>query len=107
MNSIRVGKDKVMSDRICFPYEDEEYNLPEFVKDMGEIYDRMSDDLSKEILTSRILLCLTEDYCYMANVIMHTQGGKKLNQVIKDRKGKPQFIYGRSEEHTSELQSPS
>ncbi len=84
----------MMSDRICFPYEDEEYNLPEFVKDMGEIYDRMSDDLSKEILTSRILLCLTEDYCYMANVIMHTQGGKKLNQVIKDRKGKPQFIYG-------------
>lgn len=83
-----------MSDRICFPYGDDERNLPEFIKDMNEIYAKMSDDLSKEILASRILLCLTEDYSHMKSVILHTKGGKSIHNIITTKNQKPQYIYG-------------
>lgn len=83
-----------MSDRICFVYGDDEDDLPEFVKDMKEVYEKMADNLSKEILISRILLCLTEDYFYMKNVVLHTKGGKSIDKIMKKGQQNPQYIYG-------------
>ena len=83
-----------MSNRICFPYEDDERIYPEFIKDMNEIYEKMSDDLSREILASRILLCMTEDYSHMRNVILHTKGGKRIHNIITTKNHNPQYIYG-------------
>lgn len=83
-----------MDERICFPYKDTEKDIPEFVNDMMQVYTKMLDDISQRIFVNRLLLSLTEDYGFMRNVILYTNGGRRLNDTIQMRNTKPQYIYG-------------
>ncbi|MCI9489920.1 MAG: FkbM family methyltransferase [Dorea sp.] len=83
-----------MNDKICFPYEDDVQDIPEYVNNIAQIYDKIADKISKDIYTNRLLLSLTENYAYMKNVILYTNGGKRLNEAILNGNGKSQFIYG-------------
>ncbi len=83
-----------MNDRLCFPYEDDMHDIPEGMNELIQVYNKMYDKVSREIFTSRLLLSLTENYSYMKNVILHTDGGKKLNDIILSKRGVPQYIYG-------------
>lgn len=82
-----------MDDRICFPYEDDMQEIPELVNDMKQVYDRMLDETSRDIFVHRLLLSFTENYRYMRNVILYTEGGIALNAVL-NKNEKPQYIYG-------------
>ncbi len=82
-----------MDERICFPYADDLDDQPDFINDIVRIYDKMQDDVSREIFVSRLMLSLTRDYKYMKNVILQTEGGKKLNSLLCHAE-KPPYIYG-------------
>lgn len=83
-----------MNERICFPYEDSIQNIPEYVNNISQIYDKMADEISRDIFINRLLLSLTKNYSYMKNVILSTSGGKRLNKTILNRSENLQFIYG-------------
>ena len=51
-----------MDERICFPYADDLDDQPDFINDIVRIYDKMQDDVSREIFVSRLMLSLTRDY---------------------------------------------
>lgn len=79
-------------ERLCFPYEDKEINSSDFVCDMKQIYEKMQDDISKEIFVNRLLFSMTGDHKYLKNVLMHTNGGKKLHAIIEENE--KVYIYG-------------
>lgn len=82
-----------MEYRINFLYDDIRQHIPEFVDDIREIYSKMSDDISRDIFTGRLLLSLTGDQQYMQNVLRDTEGGKKLSELLERNEGYI-YIYG-------------
>lgn len=82
-----------MDERICFPYKDDRQSMLKFVNNMTKVYEKMMDDISRELFVSRLLLSLVGNYTYMRNVVLNTIGGKKLNAIL--HKGDNlQYIYG-------------
>ncbi|MCI8692151.1 MAG: FkbM family methyltransferase [Lachnospiraceae bacterium] len=82
-----------MDERICFPYQDDAQNIPEFLNGITQVYGRMLDEKSQRIFAGRLLVSLTGDYSHMRSVLIHTPGGKRLNEVLcKD--GSLKYIYG-------------
>lgn len=82
-----------MNDRLCFPYKDDTKEATEFAAFTAGIYDRMLDDVSRDIFSNRLLYSLTGNQLCLRNVLMHTNGGKMLNDLLHET-GKVIYIYG-------------
>ncbi len=82
-----------MNERLCFPYRDDMENTLDFVNDIERIYDRLMDDVSRDIFSNRLLYSLTGNQLCLKNVLLHTSGGKKLNALLHEA-GKTVYIYG-------------
>lgn len=61
--------------------------------DIKAIYDKLGDDLSKDIFINRLLYSMTEDNKYLLNVIMMTPEACLLKEKLQERKGK-KAIFG-------------
>lgn len=59
------------------------------------IYERMSDEVSKRIYIDRCLYSLTNDFNYMREIVENTAAGKSITNFL-DKQGKegPIYIYG-------------
>ena len=79
--------------RISFSYLDDEENNIVSLHDIREIYERLSDDASRNIYISRLLLSSTGNQMYMQGALKYTRGGVKLTSLINDDKS-PKYIYG-------------
>ncbi len=82
-----------MDDRLCFPYKDDKKNTLEFADDIMQVYDRMKDNISRDIFANRLLFSLTGNHVYLKNVLLHTAGGNKLNDLLQKDEN-PKYIYG-------------
>lgn len=83
-----------MKERICFPYEENINDIPRLIKNIEQLYEKMTDEISKKIFVNRFLLSITRNYLYMKEVILCTEGGRRLDEVIHSKKDSPQYIYG-------------
>lgn len=83
----------MISDRICFPYQEDPSNIPQFMKDVRTVYDRMVDNISKDIFMNRLMFSLTGKHIYMKDVLLSTTGGRKLDTILTNSK-KAIYIYG-------------
>lgn len=82
-----------MDERLCFPYKDDAKAAREFAGVTARIYERMMDDISRDIFSNRLLYSLTGNQICLRNVLLHTSGGKRLNVLLHDNK-KGIYIYG-------------
>ncbi len=82
-----------MNERLCFPYKDDADHILDFANDIERIYDRMMDDVSRDIFSNRLLYSLTGSQICLKNVLLHTLAGKKLNTLLHED-GKTIYIYG-------------
>lgn len=82
-----------MNERLCFPYKDDPGNRLDFANDIEQIYGRMTDDISKNIFSNRLLYSLAGDQIYLRNILLYTSGGKKLDDLLHEE-GKTIYIYG-------------
>lgn len=82
-----------MNERLCFPYKDEEDRVEDFVIDIEKIYNKMEDDISKEIFINRLLFSFTGNQKYLKKILLNTTAGEKLNKLL-DEKDDSMYIYG-------------
>ena len=82
-----------MNDRLCFPYRDDAEEVAGFATVTAQIYDKMVDDISRDIFSNRLLYSLTGNQICLRNVLLHTAGGKKLNDLLHET-GRDIYIYG-------------
>ena len=67
-------------ERINFPYVDDMKNYSVNLKSIRTIYEKMADDISKDIYVSRLLLSLTGNQTYMKKALSYTKGGGQINR---------------------------
>ncbi len=82
-----------MSERINFPYVDENENYSVNCESIRTIYEKMADDISRDIYVSRLLLSLTGSQVYMKKALNYTKGGSKLSNIVDSDIGN-KYIYG-------------
>lgn len=80
-------------ERINFPYVDDMKNYSVNLKSIRTIYEKMADDISKDIYVSRLLLSLTGNQTYMKKALSYTKGGGKLIDIVDSNQNRT-YIYG-------------
>ena len=82
-----------MDGRISFSYVDETEHCSINSESIRTIYEKMADDISRDIYASRLLLSLTGNQAYMKKALSYTKGGSKLRDIVASDKGN-KYIYG-------------
>lgn len=60
------------------------YKHKEYVECVQEIYEAIKEEDSRKIFANRLLYSITNDGTYMKNIVLDTEIGKKLNQVLDE-----------------------
>ena len=82
-----------MNSSIGFQYnENDEKTDILWGKRIKEIYQKLQDDVSKEIFTNRLMYSLSDNPQFMRNVILATESGRKFYEVLRESKNV--YIYG-------------
>ena len=75
-----------------FLYENTEVTL--FEKNITNIYDRIDDEISKQIFINRVNYSITLNPEYIRNVVLLTDIGKELDSFLSKIGNRPILIYG-------------
>lgn len=77
--------DNVRNERILFPYGNGNVNLT-------NVYNHIVDDVSRKMFLKRFMLSMTSDMKYLKELILLTEGGRRLNERLN--KSDSIYIYG-------------
>lgn len=79
-----------MNQRLFFPYMG---NGNSEICVIKKIYERMADDISKQIFIDRLCFALTKEFNYIRKIVLSTEEGIALQRLLKENKGDI-YIYG-------------
>ncbi len=69
-----------------FVYPDERADMLYEPKAIEKVYSRITDEVSKNLFSNRLMYSLTGDLTYIGNVILNTETGLRLYQRLKNEK---------------------
>lgn len=59
-------------------------------EEIGRIYEKIEDDVSRHIFENRLLYSLTGDYGYIGKIVSHTEPGRQMEELLQGEV----YIYG-------------
>ena len=84
------GKILTEREKLFFPYGESIKTV--LLENIGEVYNRIIDDESRQIYDNRILYSMTNDFKFIRRLVEQTEVGKKLKAKIEIIK-KKKFIF--------------